>query len=307
MIMKRVLLPVIVMTALCLHGATMEDARRIVRETMEFVCSANKTPSSREQREGLMQARLNMATLERNDVLSAGCEILADKVGDLDPEQMRFIIGLFRSVDGDHVFQGNPKALDWARSVLREKEKDKEYYYAKQSADWYLRLKGDARDLNLVLPYGRGMLEKRVQGINLVNHITPPVDPSTLGWYSFCPSVTNTGPQGVYVEAILRHYWERLDEKAKSTIHPENLEAVKGMANPHSQTGKLMPECVELVFPPQLLRIVVSFDMDGNPVSSVDLMKYGLFMPVITPQPTSANSSKTEYKIVFPHEVTPGQ
>jgi hypothetical protein len=50
---------------------------------------------------------------------------------------------------------------------------------------------------------------------------------------------------------------------------------------------------------------VVSFDKDGSLVSSVDLAKYGLSMPVITPKPDKYY--RGEYKIVFPHEADTAQ
>jgi hypothetical protein len=50
---------------------------------------------------------------------------------------------------------------------------------------------------------------------------------------------------------------------------------------------------------------VVSFDKDGSLVSSVDLAKYGLSMPVITPKPDKYY--RGEYKVVFPYEADTAQ
>jgi homoaconitase/3-isopropylmalate dehydratase large subunit len=80
-------------------------------------------------------------------------------------------------------------------------------------------------------------------------------DPKTL-YLDFIPSVANTGPQALYVRYLLR--------KARE-----------------------MAERAPFKIPEELIKLTVSFDADGNPVSSVDLAKHGLSMPVITPKPTA--------------------
>ncbi|MCL1856988.1 MAG: hypothetical protein FWF84_05040 [Kiritimatiellaeota bacterium] len=102
------------------------------------------------------------------------------------------------------------------------------------------------------------ILEMRVTGINVVDTL------AITGLYGFgtpwfYPSVTNTGPQALYVGEILYRYWESVE----------------------FDTAQI---------PPELLTMVVSFDGDGNPVSSVDLSKYGLTMPVITLNPKTRNA-----------------
>jgi len=93
-----------------------------------------------------------------------------------------------------------------------------------------------------------GTLQKRVDGNFVVNKPRYQLrDESCI-----IPSVANTGPQGVYAFYILLK-----------------------MAD-----GVKMGE-----FPDELLTMTITFDGDGNPVSSVDLAKYGLSMPVITPKP----------------------
>jgi hypothetical protein len=85
------------------------------------------------------------------------------------------------------------------------------------------------------------------------------------------PSVVNTGPQGLYVHHILMKAFELSGGDVRDPKIPE-----------------------------ELLTMVITFDKDGNPVSSVDLTKLGLSMPVITPKPDKYY--RGEYNVVFPHE-----
>ncbi|MCL1919966.1 MAG: hypothetical protein FWG50_02645 [Kiritimatiellaeota bacterium] len=111
-------------------------------------------------------------------------------------------------------------------------------------------MKGDARDLDIVGDGFRDALAMRVAGTNIINYSPPSSGmPAGSGWRGCTPSVTNTGPQGLYVEAILRQYWEKMEER---------------------NTAKV---------PPELLTLAVWFDDGGNPVCNVDLAKYGLTMP----------------------------
>jgi hypothetical protein len=133
-------------------------------------------------------------------------------------------------------------------------------------------------------------LTVRVAGFNLINSVVPPYDPVSPTWFHFVPSVTNTGPQAIYVCEILRRFAQKLveEKELKSEVGPK-------------------------MFPTELLSMIVSFDKDGNPVSSVDLAKYRLSMPVITPKP-DPNFAVTDgffytdptynntYTITFPHE-----
>ena len=52
----------------------------------------------------------------------------------------------------------------------------------------------------------------------------------------------------------------------------------------------------------ELRTIVVTFDEDGNPVSSIDLAEYGLSMPILTPNPDEHSAGLTPYIVTFPHE-----
>jgi len=111
-----------------------------------------------------------------------------------------------------------------------------------------------------------------------------------LGRNTFFPSVANTGPQAVYVREILYRFWE--------------------MAGRDSAK-----------IPKELLTMVISFDEDGNPVCSVDLAKYGLSMPFITPKPDPNILFYPQleyfgsnyhvpygipYTVIFPHEQEEG-
>jgi len=177
--------------------------------------------------------------------------------------------------------EGEKEALEWARRYA-ERYPPKETDFApydpgtptnprgppdggRRLIFTYLATKGDERDIEVInqLPntgLGR-LLEMRVAGKNVVGD-----NPSYI---QFTPSVANTGPQAVYVREILYRYWE--------------------MAGRDSSK-----------IPQELLTMVVSFDKDGNPVCSVDLAKYGLSMPVITPKPDKRMFSLT--LIEFPWE-----
>jgi len=52
-------------------------------------------------------------------------------------------------------------------------------------------------------------------------------------------------------------------------------------------------------------RIMVTFDEDGNPICNIDLAKYGLSMPIITPKPDRNYQGK--YTVIFPHELETAQ
>ena len=72
----------------------------------------------------------------------------------------------------------------------------------------------------------------------------------------FVPSVANTGPQAAYVYDLLKQALTKYGA-------PTNI-------------------------PPELVKMVVSFDADGKPVCNVDLSKYGLAMPDFMPSPSSS-------------------
>ncbi|MCL1920080.1 MAG: hypothetical protein FWG50_03230 [Kiritimatiellaeota bacterium] len=199
------------------------------------------------------------------------CKVLEEKFD--DPETVAFIGRKFvRMADAYRMVPPHPQVLYWARRARKEKPEESAW------AQTYLSLKGDAQDLDLVTRYGREMLQARVAGTNVFDdsqgmHGTWPV---------YIPSVTNTGPQGGYAEAILAQYWEK-------------MEGVTYMVN-----GKPVTHKHQSQIPPELLTLAVWFDKKGNPVCNVDLAKYGLTMPVIEPKPTSPGFNWVDYTVTFP-------
>jgi hypothetical protein len=177
-------------------------------------------------------------------------------------------VGIFQGVDAANLAsEGEKKALQWTRKYLElyPTEVAKTITRSDNTGLWsftervrklaleYLTVKGDERDIDIVSrfnsDYGR-VLKERVAGKNFFDY-----DGIVgLGNPRFLPSVANTGPQAVYVREILYRAWEEA-----------------GM-----DSSKI---------PSELLTMVLSFGADENPVSSVDLTKHGLSMPVITPKP----------------------
>jgi len=111
--------------------------------------------------------------------------------------------------------------------------------------------------MDMLSGYDREMLQARVAGTNVLDFT--PIMPGAY-WPGCVPSVTNMGPQGIYVAEILHQCWE-------------DLEVVE------DSLGNLLRD--ETKIPPELLTLVVWFDDGGNPVCNVDLAKYGLTMPEI--------------------------
>ena len=191
-----------------------------------------------------------------------------------DPDMPMDIIdgvSVLASVDVHNlVSEGEREALEWTRKYVRRLYPQREAFpYVnighRREIDmrwnWiftYLAVKGDRRDIELVDQYdsdGLGaLLRARVVGTNVFEYDASSL--SELGAINkswFFPSVANTGPQAVYVREILYRYWEE-----------------------HGRDVSKMPQ--------ELLTMTVSFGEDGKPVSSADLSRYGLTMPVIVPQ-----------------------
>ena len=241
----------------------------------------------------LVTSMMGIATLFQHSVAQEGagqtanepvdeyCKILAEKFD--DPKAVDDIMLDIHYIDGCNLASpGNQKALDWARRVLREKGQK----LGPQGAEWYLFAKGDARDLDLMRSSHFGeLLEKRVAGTNLIYDSRPQfaewVD-ARVRWRGCVPSVTNTGPQGVYVEEILHKFWDQMEP----TIH----EYPRGIF-----TNKSVNQV-----PAELQTMVVWFGKDGNPICNVDLAKHGLSMPVIEPKPTANDPCIMERTVTFP-------
>ena len=170
--------------------------------------------------------------------------------------------------------EGDREALDWVRKCIERFYPQRESLVFKHetighnvNGAWaqiftYLAIKGDGRDIALVSQYGNdelnALLKMRVAGVNAFDYDSSNLATTFINQLfqmcTFFPSVANTGPQAVYVREILYRYWEE-----------------------HGRDSSTMPQ--------ELLTMVVSFDEDGNLVCSVDLAKYGLSMPIITPRP----------------------
>jgi len=149
---------------------------------------------------------------------------------------------------------GEREALEWTRKYLELYPPTEGKKIRTQAAE-YLAIKGDERYVEILKQYdddyGR-LLATRMAGTNVFGSSDFGIQMHWGGM--FIPSATNTGPQAVYVREILYRYWEEHGRDSSN-------------------------------FPQELLTMVVSFDENGNPVSSVDLAKYGLSVPIITPRP----------------------
>jgi hypothetical protein len=261
--------------ATVLYGTTMEKARQIVREYLE----AGK--QMERELNGNLRFDDDYATLVHlrqpwNAVLGLGYdsfpvirEMLEENIS-----YSRLAATLFFLVDGaNRASEGDKEILAWMRKAIESDDRQTRNY-----ASAYLEFKGsDAKDVELLRRYGTvflrddygEILEQRIAGINVFdrgfgNDI---IDNRITRLHL---SVANTGLQGRYAEAIL-------------------------------MKARVLAGMDESKIPAEILTIVITFDEDGNPVSSVDLAKYGLSMPVITPKPDKYY--RGEYKTVFPHEV----
>ena len=217
--------------------------------------------SSEEMQQRFYKYREELEAAEgwtKNMAVDAWCKMLEENFDDSYTVYLAMQDFYFR--DGrDAASPGHPEALYWARRVLREKDANR-YISTVQSAGAYLAFKGDARDIDLLSDAEqRGFLNARVAGTNLLNHIQFVYEKAD--WRGCIPSVTNTGPQGRYVNEILRQYWITLEVQTY-VLGP--------MSYSLRDTSKV---------PDELITLVVWFDEDGNPVCNVDLAKYGLTMP----------------------------
>ena len=229
------------------HYKILDEYHEMIKEEIRVRLLASKSPEEYD--------KIEMEYIEGKDLVpepSIGklCKLLEEKFD--DPGTVDFIMWRIYAIDGgDKASYGNPEALYWVRRVVREKYSG----IAGSSTAWYLTMKGDAQDIELLRSSQKTILEARVAGMNVVK-----VD-DHFSFLHIYLSVTNTGPQGVYVSEILRQCWGNLQKKYNE-------------GDPHSfrDTSKI---------PAELLTMVVSFDAGGNPVCNVDLAKYGLTMPVL--------------------------
>ena len=205
------------------------------------------------------------------DLLSANAE---------KPEIVAHIVGAFCARDSDNLAScGEPEVL----RLLRESVARGETAYL--NTLMYLAFKGKGEDDIKALENAKAhdeetefcrqeladVLKERMEA----NYITRGSRRVMYGERGTCPSVANAGPQGVYAYHII---WKAYEMEGGNALK----------------------------IPEDLAKMVITFDADGNPVSSVDLAKHGLSMPVITPKPT-ANDRITfdnvrNLDVVFPHE-----
>jgi len=142
--MKKTLIMVIGMTALCIHGMTLEEARRILREGVEWSGPLD-TPEKRERADKIWTDLIFLGLNEGDIALSVYCELLAEhsdnsKIVDTIMKQFRYIGERSAEVV-------NQDALDWARKVAMQEEPRHDGVWA---AKRFLSYKGDARDIDLM-------------------------------------------------------------------------------------------------------------------------------------------------------------
>jgi len=266
--MKKVKLSVCVIAsvmAMTLHGATKEEARQVIHEYRE---------------RGRDEATWRAFHALGYDAFPVFYEMLSDESEYTNWCSLASYT--FYSIDGiDPLFprdsnlasEGEEEALGWTRKMLENTPgDDRTQEYIRRCSSYHLASKGSTKeDIELLQRKGHygtaGILVARVAGTNLFRSGN-----TDFGdFITVYPSVTNSGPQGVYVREIL----------------------VKALEQ--SEGSRYKPE-----IPEELLTMVVSFDKNGKPVCSVDLAKYGLSIPVITPKPNK--HYRGVYSATFPHE-----
>jgi len=279
--MKKLVLAMIGVVALCVHSATLEETKRLVREYVDELDDHEKYKDFHQRLSSAryQQVLSDLNAIDRDIRLSAYLDMLAEKPG--DPATMnRMMIWLVKIDVLDLASCGTPETLELARKMLQSDDTRLNPYDAGQ----YLMFKGDARDLGIIRGDEKILasfpekkkdfdvfagdfketLAMRVAGTNVINY-TPIPKLVDAFWINCIPSVTNTGPQGLYVQEILRQYWEKMEVEER---------VVKWSPHPRPFRDKAK-------IPPEIMTLVVWFDEDGNPVCNVDLAKHGLTMPEI--------------------------
>ena len=236
----------------------LDEYYKMLPEGLRAIQAASRSLEEQNQvLDEYIKARLAL----REPFIEVLCKMLETKFDDPNPEYVNEAMSRFYNFDGHNIASyGNPEALDWARRVM--KEKPAEQGFDRRSARDYLVVKGDGRDLDLISSREwRERLNMRVAGTNLINFFRPANTTGGASWYSCLPSVTNTGPQGLYVQEILRQFWETIEIEVDDSVYPTYR---------FRDISKI---------PEELLTMVVWFDENGNPVCNVDLAKYDLTMP----------------------------
>ena len=213
------------------------------------------------------------------------------------------LVGRLCGIAYNPTIEGDSEVLKIMRRVIDVYNDAPPYAYETSGAREYLKRKGDASDLAR-LP-NDAVLKARVGGINVMSGDTifnfRGSDGQSMSniYIDFIPSVINVGTQALYVHEILKRYWEILGNIPNEFPPTER----------HTYLERSKQAFLEM--PEELLAIVVSFDADGTPVCNVDLTKYGLSMPIITPKPEKEQYRATapwyNNTVVFPHETENAQ
>ena len=216
----------------------------------------------------IVSALARLDGLGNDALLSVYTKVLAT-----NPEYTQHIVSTFCARDSDNLASyGEPEMLRLVReSISRDED-------IPLGTLMYLAFKGDKDEIMLIEKAKVSGIEMEGYRKEMVDVLRERVEQNFIIrkphfiMYSergIRPSVANTGPQGVYAYHIL---WKACE---KENQLPPNI-------------------------PEELVKMVITFDEDGNPVSNVDLAKYGLSMPVITPKPDK--HYRGTYTVTFPHE-----
>jgi len=279
--MKKTLIMVIGMVALCIHGTALKNSKKTVRVLFcLFLCSCGACinlsasdfpPGYIEKRNAVESHIAEIYEAFGDDALPEIYKVLEENIK--DTMYVSLVVDRLRSLAYDPTAKSDPDVLKIMRRIIDA------YNDSPLGTGWpgeYLMRKGDASDLERLpdntgesIRYSlRATLRARLEGTNVLYFTAvararlPEID------LDFIPSVTNVGPQAVYAREILSCYLDELLKMPRLTVETWDfyLEQTRQAASK---------------IPAELLTIVVWFDEDGNPVCNVDLAKYGLTMPEI--------------------------
>jgi len=257
------------------HGFAVEEIERRLTGYYE-----RNLESMSEEEQSYSRERIRAFNSLGDDVLfPVYSELLSANMD--NPKYVNYILGGFVTKDGSNLASyGNPEALRLTREVVSKGEDIPEW------ALLYLTIKGNGDDVKLIEKAKVKISECDRQ--EFVDALRERVDGNFIrgrnriprqlqGEWGILPSVANTGPQGAYLRHIFEKLWSMREHWGDS----------------------MCP-----TIPEELITMVITFDKDGTPVSNVDLAKYGLSMPVITPKPDKHHyvSNKYDYTVTFPHE-----
>jgi hypothetical protein len=274
--LKFLICAIVSAVALNLSGVTPEEARRIIQENLEIISNTQKEIRNETVDRMPLYQKQRLAWDKIESLQYGAFPALYALLDEEFEAYWSFAASRFLHIDGENLAsEGEKEALEWTRKILKKKPINE------FSLLDYLAMKSDdARDVETLRKsvYYRTaeILAMRVAGTNVFNGVYNIAHVDNEDIPKFHPSVANTGPQAIYVREILMKAWELF---GGAEYDPK--------------------------IPVEILTMVVSFNKDGNPVSSVDLAKYGLSMPVITPKPDKYY--RGEYKVVFPHEADTAQ